>query len=227
MSQTTKKSDAARADAVTLPRQGNPLAKAIGDKLQVIREERGLDRDTAAAQCGLPPGRWSKFEDKLSVPEADEVQRITRWAFEGINYWSYPLSQERKTSRKITKGDGWRTHRFTCPKELDLSMARAANRLDMTIGGFIQLAIEDFLSKENIISTYQEAAERLTKARVVEMVNSDPYLRTFLSGDIDIAVKIGAKLIKHSRANKVTSPAERLVERFNVSDEDETWETIA
>ena len=215
-----------RKEAVALPRKSNPLAIAIGEKLQCIRVERGISREEAAGQCGLTLGRWDKIEDKISIPEADEVQRITRWAFEGINYWWYPLSQERKTHRKIEKGDGWRTHRFTCPKETDLAMSRAANRLEITINAFIHLAVEDFLGKENIISTYQEAAERLTKARVVEMVNNDPYLRTFLAGDVEIAVKAGAKLIKHSAANRVTSPAERLVERFN-AEEEETWETIA
>ena len=212
--------------AVALPKQANPLAIAIGEKLQCIRVERKISREEAAGQCGLTPGRWDKIEDKISIPEADEVQRITRWAFEGINFWWYPLSQERKTHRKIEKGDGWRMHRFTCPQELDVSMARAAHRLEITVNALLHLAIEDFLGKENIISTYQEAAKRLTKARVVEMVNNDPYLRTFLEGDVEIAVKAGAKLIKHSAANKVNSPAERLVERFN-AEEDRTWETIA
>ena len=213
------------ASATTLPGGSNALSRAMSKRLTYIREERGVDSETAAKQCGLSPARWKLFEAERALPTQPEVERICRWAFEGMNFWSFPLSQERKT-KKISKGDGWKTHKYNVPKALDIRIIRTAKRLNVSISALTQLAIEHFLEKENVISTFEEAARRIDKARIVDRVNEDPYLQSFLSGDLDIAVSIGAKLNEAPKEEAQQTPAERLVERFNATHED-SWEILS
>ena len=212
-----------RTDATALPSGSNVLAKAIGRRLKLIREERGLDVKTASKQCGLASARWTQFEKEKAVPEADEVERICRWAFEAVNFWSFPLSEERKKKR-IKKGEGWSTHEYNVPKETNLRIKRAAKRVGISISALTQLAIEAFLEGEHVLSTYEEAAARIRKAEVVDRVNEDPYLSGFLSGDLDIAIANGARLTEPKKEPR-QAPAERLVERFYAEQEEE-WETL-
>ena len=214
-----------RKDAVALPGGSNPLSKAVSKRLRHIREERGVDESTAAKQCGLSPARWKLFEAERTMPTQDEVERICRWAFEGINFWSFPLSEERRT-KKISKGEGWKTHKYNVPKEMDIRVIRTAKRLNVSISALTQLAMEHFLEKENIISTFEEAARRIEQARIVDRVNEDPYLQSFLSGDLDIAVSLGAKLKEPPKKEAQQTPSERLVEKFHAK-EDERWEILS
>ena len=221
MSKTTPKG---RVAATALPSGSNVLAKAIGRRLQLIREERGIDIKEAAKQCGLPHPRWVLFEKERVIPGADEIERICRWAFEGVNFWYHPLSEERKKKR-IAKGDGWSSHEYNVPKETNIRIMRAAKRLGISVSALTQLAVEAFLEGENVLSTYEEAAARIRKAEVVDRVNEDPYLAGFLSGDLDIAVNMGAKLTEPKKETR-QAPAERMVERFYAQQDDE-WETIS
>ena len=219
-----KRGPKARKDATTIPGGSNLLAVAVADRLKTSREERSLDEATAAKQCGLTGPRWKMFESGRAIPTYDEIERICRWAFEGINFWSYPLAKE-KQKRQISKGDGWKTHKYNVPKETDIRIARASNRLGISISALTHLAIEHFLEKENIISTFEEAARRIERARIVDRVNEDPYLASFLSGDIDIVVSMGAKLVAPPKETR-QSPAERLLERFH-AEEDNEWEVLS
>jgi len=216
----------ARTDATTIPGGSNVLAKAVASRLRHIREERGIDQTTAAMQCGLTAPRWKMFEAERAIPSQDEVERICRWAFEGMNFWSYPLSQE-KRKRQISKGDGWKSHKYHVPKETDIRIVRAANRLGVSISALTQLAVESFLSSEGVLSTYEEAAHRIERARIVDRVNEDPYLASFLSGDLDMAIKQGAQLKEPPKKETRQSPAERLLEKFNVRDKEEEWEILS
>ena len=216
--------DSPKRVATALPSGSNVLAKAIGRRLQLIREERGLDIKTAAKQCGLTVPRWNLFEKERIVPSSDEVERICKWAFEGVNFWSYPLSKQRKKKR-IAKGDGWSSHEYNVPKETNIRITRAAKRLGISISALTQLAVEAFLESENVLSTYEEAAARIRRAEVVDRVNEDPYLSGFLSGDLGIAVSMGANLTEPKKEAQ-KAPAERLVERFYAQQDDE-WETIS
>ena len=79
---------------------------------------------------------------------------------------------------------------------------------------------------DNVISTYEEAARRIEKARIVDRVNEDPYLASFLSGDLDIAVSMGAKLTEPKKESR-QAPVERLVERFYADKDEPEWEIIS
>jgi transcriptional regulator with XRE-family HTH domain len=215
----------ARKEATTLPGGCNVLSKAIATRLKLIREERGVDEENAAKQCGLTKGRWKMFEAERAIPTQDESERICRWAFEGINFWSYPLAKERR-EKKIGKGDGWKTHKYNVPRETDIRIVRTANRLGISISAMTQIAIEQFLDSENVVSTYKEAARRVKQARIIDRVNEDPYLQSFLSGDLDIAISMGAKLKEPPKKEKRQAPAERLMERFYAEQEDE-WEILS
>jgi len=214
-----------RTDAVSLPGGSNVLSRAISRRLRTIREERGLDPETAAKQCGITSSRYKMFEAERAIPDALEAERICRWAFEGVNFWSYPISEERKT-KKIKRGSGWKTHKFNVPKEIDIRIIRASKRLGISISALTQLAIEAFLDGEGVISTYEEAARRIEKARIVDRVNEDPYLSGFLSGDLAIAVKMGAHLTEPKK-EKRQAPVERLVERFYAEDDEPEWDIIS
>lgn len=215
-----------RTDATTIPGGSNVLSKAIARRLRLIREERGLDPYSAAKQCGLTKPRWLLFESERAIPTADEIERICRWAFEGINFWSYPLSKEKKKKR-ISTGEGWKTHKFNVPKETDIRLIRTAKRLGISISALTQLAVEAFLEGENVLSTYEEAARRIERARIVDRVNEDPYLSSFLSGDLGIAVNMGAKLREPPKKEIRQAPAQRLLEKFNVQKEDEVWDILS
>ncbi len=213
--EATGKTDT-RLDSTKLPKQANPLARAFAERIEFIRTERGLDQKTAADQTGVNIRRWGAFENMTSLPDPQEVQRICRWAFEGVNFFSSPLEHDRgRRQKRIGKGDGWKKHQFTCPRELDVRMERAADRLNVSVNAFIALCVESFLGKDNVVATFTEAAARLSKARVVQMVNDDPYMITFLSGDLDIAVRAGAKLTDSRKLTPTVSPAEQLIERFD------------
>ena len=215
----------ARTEAIDIPYGSNVLSKAIGRRLKLIREERGIDESTAARQCGLPLPRWALFESSAAIPNNEEVERICRWAFEGMNFWSYPLSKEKK-KKKIERGDGWRTHKYNVPKETDIRIVRAARRLGVSISALTQLAIEQFLVAEGSLSTYEEAARRIEKARIVDRVNEDPYLSSFLSGDLDIAINMGAQLKEPPKKEVAYSPGERLLERFHANRDEDVWEIL-
>jgi len=213
-----------REEAFSLPGGSNHLSKAIALRLTHIRKERGVDQATAAGQCGLLASRWRMFEAERALPTYDEVERICRWAFEGINFWSYPLSKE-KRKRLISKGEGWRSHKYHVPKETDTRIIRAADRLGLTISALTQLAVEVFLEGAGVISTYEEAARRIEKVRIVDRVIEDPYLQSFLSGDLDIAIGLGAQLKEPPKKETRQSPAEKLVEKFHAEEESE-WEIL-
>ena len=215
----------AREEATTLPGGCNVLSKAIATRLKLIREERGIDEENAAKQCGLTGPRWKMFEAERAIPTQGEVERICRWAFEGINFWSYPLAKERR-EKKISKGAGWKTHKYNVPHEIDIRIVRTAKRLGISISAMTQIAIEQFLENENVLSTYKEAAKRVEQARIVDRVNEDPYLQSFLSGDLDIAVSMGAKLKEPPKRETRQAPAERLLEKFYAEEEPE-WEILS
>jgi hypothetical protein len=103
---------------------------------------------------------------------------------------------------------------------------RSANRLGISISALTQLAVEAFLDGDNVLSTYSKAAERLRRAEIVDRVNEDPYLASFLSGDLDIAVAMGAKLKEPPKKETRQAPAEKLLERFYAEEEDE-WDIIS
>jgi len=214
-----------RTGATTLPGGSNPLSKAIARRVRLIREERGLDCYTAAKQCGLTKSRWEMFESERALPDGVEAERICRWAVEGVNFSSYPVSAERKYKR-IKKGDGWKTHKYNVPGETDLRIIRTAKRLNITVSALTQMAVEAFLDGENVLSTYEEAARRIEKARIVDRVNEDPFLQSFLSGDLDIAVAMGAKLKEPQKRETRQAPAERLLEKFYAKEESE-WDVLS
>ena len=214
-----------RTDAVAIPGGSNPLSKAIALRLKLIREERGLNCYAAAKQCGLVTTRWELFENEKAIPDSLEIERICRWAFEGISFSAYPLSKERR-HRRISKGDGWKTHKFNVPKETDIRLVRTAKRLGISISALTQIAVEQFLGGEHVLSTYAEAVRRVKKARTVDRVNQDPYLASFLSGDLDIAVSMGAKLREPPKKETRQAPAEQLLEKFNAKTDDD-WEILS
>ena len=212
-------------DVIKLPKGSSYLAKSIAARIEFIRTERGLDTREAAKQCGLDFRRWEAFEGAVSIPEPDEIERIVRWAYEGVNFVSYPLSKERKI-RYVERGKGWQAHSFDCNRELNVKMMRTAARLSMTVNSFIQLCVESFIERDNVVSTYEEAARRIDKARTVERVSQDPYLQSFLSGDLDIAVAMGARLKEHKKEPRPQTHIDKLFEAQASIVGDDEWELV-
>ena len=210
--------------ATAIPKGANSLGKSIASKLEYICSERGVDSVEAAKQCGLNPRRWANFASG-EIPDPDEVERICRWAYEGVNFYHYPLSNERKF-RYIERGRDWRTHKFTCNKEMDVRLRRAAGRLGMEMSSFIHMCVETFLLRENVVSTYEEAARRIERARTIQRVESDPYLQSFLSGDVDIAVEMGARLKDFKKEPRPQTHVERLFEAPAMVLGDKEWDVV-
>lgn len=174
-----------------LPMDGNPLAKAVGERLQLVIEERGIKNKQAAEQMGLHPVRLGYLVRGAQVPTESESLRIAGWMYEGKDFTEDPLP---KTPSQVRKGKGWRkVHTSLDPATFERA-TRAAKRLGIGLSSLMTLAMERLLDHEPIMNTFEEAARRLEKARVSQYLSGDEHLQIILQGDIEIALQMGGEL---------------------------------
>jgi len=174
-----------------LPMDSNPLAKAIGERLKLVIEERDVTRKQAAQQMGVHPTRLFYLLRGAQVPTEPESLRIAGWLYEGKDFTKDPVP---KTPSKVRKGKGWKkVHTSLDPTTLERA-TRAAKRLGIGLSGLMTLATERLLDHEPIMNTFEEASRRLEKARVAQYLSGDEHLRIILEGDIEIALQMGGEL---------------------------------
>lgn len=215
----------ARAEAVQVPDHSNPLQQALAKRLEYIREQRGISAHDAAKQVGISSSRWTYITEFGVMPDHRERERMAAWAFDGVDFTNAPRA---RPGQKMKKGDGWKRHWVDLPKSSDLRLIRMAKRTGYSMSAIIQLALERFLDNEPIIATFEEAIERAERARVTALVNTDPNVQTLLEGDLELAVKLGAKLVSASKRYG-KRPEDRLSEpavEGEPFDERQDWEVL-
>lgn len=174
-----------------LPMDANPLAKAIGRRLQLVVDGRELSTRQAAEQMGVHYVRLGYLLRGAQVPSEAESLRIAGWLYEGKDYTKDPLP---RTPAKVRKGKGWRrVHTSLDPVTLERA-TRASKRLGIGLQSLIAMAVERLLDHEPVISTFEEAARRLNRARIVEYLSGDEGMRIILEGDIELALQMGGEM---------------------------------
>ena len=174
-----------------LPNDANPLAKAIGQRLLFVMEERGVLPDSAARQCGLSPVRFEYLLQGAQVPDEREAQRIAGWLYEGKDYTKDPMPD---TPAKARKGKGFKTVSAQLPRKMEERAQRTAKRLGLSMSGLIQLSLGRLIDNEPVIHTFRLAAERLQQSRMGDYLDAAPSIKLILDGDIELAVAMGAYL---------------------------------
>ena len=175
----------------TLPMDSNPLAKAVGSRLRLVIDERGISDKQAAKQMGVHHVRLGYLLRGAQVPTELESIRIAGWLYEGKDFTEDPLPN---SPSKVRKGKGFKkvtTHLDPVTAE---RATRAAKRLGLGLSSIVSLAVERLLDHEPVMATFEEASRRLNKARVTQYLEGDPHLQVILEGDINIAVQMGGQL---------------------------------
>lgn len=206
----------------TLPMDANPLAKAVGERLQLVIDERGIGPKQAAKQMGVHYVRLGYLIRGAQVPTETESLRIAGWMYEGKNFTEDPLPQ---TPSKVRKGKGFKkvsTHLDPVTAE---RATRASRRLGIGLSSLMTLAMERLLDHEPIMNTFEEASRRLNKARVTQYLEGDPHLQIILEGDIDIAVQMGGQLAP-ARGRPPVVHTHKLLEDPTPDLGEDEWEII-
>lgn len=205
----------------TLPMDANPLAKAVGERIRLVIEQRGISDKQAAKQMGVHHVRLGYLLRGAQVPTEAESLRIAGWMYEAKDFTEDPLPQ---TPSKVRKGKGFKKVSTSLdPKTLERA-TRASKRLGIGLGSLLTLAMERLLDHEPIMNTFEEAARRLNRARVAQYLMGDDHLRIILEGDIDIAVQMGGEL-RPARGRPPVMHTHKLLEESPDLGEDE-WEII-
>mgnify|MGYP003136811427 FL=1 len=205
----------------TLPMDANPLAKAVGERIRLVIEERGIPDKQAAKQMGVHHVRLGYLLRGAQVPTEAESLRIAGWMYEAKDFTEDPLPQ---TPSKVRKGKGFKKVSTSLdPKTLERA-TRASKRLGIGLSSLLTLAMERLLDHEPIMNTFEEAARRLNRARVAQYLMGDEHLRIILEGDIDIAVQMGGEL-RPARGRPPVMHTHKLLEESPDLGEDE-WEII-
>ena len=205
----------------TLPMDANPLAKAVGERICLVIEQRGISDKQAAKQMGVHHVRLGYPLRGAQVPTEAESLRIAGWMYEAKDFTEDPLPQ---TPSKVRKGKGFKKVSTSLdPKTLERA-TRASKRLGIGLSSLLTLAMERLLDHEPIMNTFEEAARRLNRARVAQYLMGDDHLRIILEGDIDIAVQMGGEL-RPARGRPPVMHTHKLLEESPDLGEDE-WEII-
>ena len=205
----------------TLPMDANPLAKAVGERICLVIEQRGISDKQAAKQMGVHHVRLGYLLRGAQVPTEAESLRIAGWMYEAKDFTEDPLPQ---TPSKVRKGKGFKKVSTSLdPKTLERA-TRASKRLGIGLSSLLTLAMERLLDHEPIMNTFEEAARRLNRARVAQYLMGDDHLRIILEGDIDIAVQMGGEL-RPARGRPPVMHTHKLLEESPDLGEDE-WEII-
>ena len=205
----------------TLPMDANPLAKAVGERIRLVIEQRGISDKQAAKQMGVHHVRLGYLLRGAQVPTEAESLRIAGWMYEAKDFTEDPLPQ---TPSKVRKGKGFKKVSTSLdPKTLERA-TRASKRLGIGLSSLLTLAMERLLDHEPIMNTFEEAARRLNRARVAQYLMGDDHLRIILEGDIDIAVQMGGEL-RPARGRPPVMHTHKLLEESPDLGEDE-WEII-
>ena len=202
-----------------LPTDSNPLAKVIGKKLLFVIKDRGVEWADAARQCGLGTNRFHYILQGAQVPDEREAQRIAGWLFEGKDYTEDPIP---KTPAQVRKGRTFKAVRGEIPNKLHDRMMKAAARLGLTQTGMIHLALERLLDNEPVMHTFKMAGDKLSQARVNDYMDAAPSLKLILEGDVELAVAMGAQLVKAREEPKPMQTHQVL----GVSIGEDNWEVI-
>jgi len=200
----------------------NPLAKAVGERLRLVISERGISERQAASQMGLHHVRLGYLLRGAQVPTENESVRIAGWLYEGKDFTDDPLPN---SPSKVRKGKGFKkvtTHLDPATAE---RASRAAKRLGLGMSSIVSLAVERLLDHEPIMSTFEEAAQRLNKARVLQYLEGDSHLQVILEGDIDIAVRMGGELAP-ARGRPPVMHTHKLLEDLTPDLGESEWEII-
>lgn len=205
----------------TLPMDANPLAKAVGERIRLVIEQRGISDKQAAKQMGVHHVRLGYLLRGAQVPTEAESLRIAGWMYEAKDFTEDPLPQ---TPSKVRKGKGFKKVSTSLdPKTLERA-TRASKRLGIGLSSLLTLAMERLLDHEPIMNTFEEAARRLNRARVAQYLMGDDHLRIILEGDIDIAVQMGGEL-RPARGRPPVMHTHKLLKESPDLGEDE-WEII-
>ena len=207
--------------AYTLPMDANPLAKAVGERIRLVIEQRGISDKQAAKQMGVHHVRLGYLLRGAQVPTEAESLRIAGWMYEAKDFTEDPLPQ---TPSQVRKGKGFKKVSTSLdPKTLERA-TRASKRLGIGLSSLLTLAMERLLEHEPIMHTFEEAARRLNRARVAQYLMGDDHLRIILEGDIDIAVQMGGEL-RPARGRPPVMHTHKLLEESPDLGEDE-WEIL-
>lgn len=210
----------------TLPMDANPLAKAVGERIRLVIEERSIPDKQAAKQMGIHHVRLGYLMRGAQVPTESESLRIAGWMYEGKDFTEDKLPS---TPSKVRKGKGFRKVSTSLDPETLERSVRASKRLGIGLSSLLTLAMERLLDHEPIMNTFEEASRRLNRARVAQYLMGDEHLQVILQGDIDIAVSMGAELAK-ARGRPPVMSTHPLLEKNpepvnNLLGEDE-WEVL-
>ena len=206
----------------TLPMDANPLALAVGERIGLVIEERGIGPKQAAKQMGIHHVRLGYLISGAQVPTETESLRIAGWMYEAKDFTKDPLPH---TPSKVRKTKGFRKVSTTLDPETFERATRAAKRLGVGLSSMMTLAMERLLDHEPIMSTFEEAARRLNRARVAQYLMGDEHLRIILEGDIEIAVQMGGEL-RPARGRPPVMHTHKLLEDPTPDLGEDEWEII-
>lgn len=184
----------------TLPAGTNPLAKALGKRLAIIRTKEGLDIAAMAKQLGLPYKVYEFIEAGRLLPSPIIANRLYNWMF-GTTYEDVPLARAREVRAELRESD---TVRVDMEKTAISNLAREASRLGLSQSALAEVFILRGLANKAGLATMKEAVAEIEKAKYLAAMKEAPEIRDILTMDIDLAVKAGKN---KTHVNKIAKPA--------------------
>jgi transcriptional regulator with XRE-family HTH domain len=198
----------------------DPVANAIGKKLQAIRMGRKLTQEQCAEQIGIGLQYYLQIEAGLFVPAKWLGKRILDWALKG-KVFSIKASDDRAKDGEIRRQKDYRVINVKLHQIIRDRLEMQCKRLGITMGEFIEVAIERLLDEPNELKSYDEAIGRFFHARVRQALAEAPEMRQFLESDLQYAISCGI-LTEQKIEQKELNPITKLVD-IEIESES-TWE---
>lgn len=212
-------------DELYLPHKDEKISKAVARRVRTFAEKvrfPGTKTDYELAKrigedLGIPGGLAYYILIGTVVPPPLVAARIVKWMYEGVTYEGKMLADEaviREDKRRF------RVVKATLRKAKALAATRKAEALGLTLSAFIDLAVTRLLENEPVMSTLQEAADKVEAARLTQLFRENPDLKPLLSGHLTVAKKVW------DSGEKATNEPPTDVEKIIEFDDLNEWEDM-
>jgi transcriptional regulator with XRE-family HTH domain len=167
----------------SIEREDNPLARAIGAKIQAVLKQRGESVRTLAHHLGMKFTKVRDYTYGYRVPGPAEAKRIEAWMTRRI---SYAKEKKFQPAHKRPNLEGWRKLTIRVPPMVWRRLRAQASRLNYPISAFCVLAVERLLDDEPTLLTIKDACRRVLDARMAWALEEAPALKNILQ--VEMAV---------------------------------------
>jgi hypothetical protein len=184
----------AAAEAVApkpIKQKTNPLAQALWEKIDHVRNYRKESMEEMAAHWGVDAKVAVAIRDGVAIGSPELHDRISKWMFERVSFRKARALKPRATQAKAER---WPFVSIQIPPGLKFRVEQRAGQLNMSTDAFVHVALERLLQHEPTIVTIRQALDLAEGARVAHLMQASPALKDMLEAEVVVLDELGAVL---------------------------------